>query len=89
MLLFYFIFTYSLLPSQTLRRASTTFYQSLHLEMARYISLARSVEFLLPPRVLGAMEPRFLVLEERRALDAFQRRHAGGGRPVLPTPAFS
>lgn len=77
-------------PLQTLRRASSAYYQTLHLEMARYVALARGVQFLLPPRILGVLDARTLAAEERRSLDAFQRRHpvSRHGAPQLAEPSF-
>ncbi|KAK4695552.1 hypothetical protein P7C70_g8531, partial [Phenoliferia sp. Uapishka_3] len=77
----------------TLRRASNTYYSALHLEMARYISLARGAGYLLPPRILGALDPRVLAAEERRQLEAYQRRTKGGSGSgpsphVLAKPVF-
>ncbi|KAL8280110.1 hypothetical protein RQP46_007440 [Phenoliferia psychrophenolica] len=74
----------------TLRRASASYYQGLHLEMARYVGLAREARFLLPPRILGTLDSRSLGPEERRSLDNFQRRQpARAGAPRIPDTPFS
>ncbi|KAM0747108.1 hypothetical protein T439DRAFT_329352 [Meredithblackwellia eburnea MCA 4105] len=75
----------------TLRRASTTYYAPLHLELARYINLARSSGFfLLPPRILGWIDPSTLCREERHSLDDYQRRKqvSHTGAPQLAAPSF-
>ncbi|GAA5889587.1 hypothetical protein JCM6882_007077 [Rhodosporidiobolus microsporus] len=52
----------------TLRRASLVYYQSLHLEMSRYISLARSAHFNLGARILACLDRRFLSQQELMVL---------------------
>ncbi|GAA5839333.1 hypothetical protein JCM9279_005909 [Rhodotorula babjevae] len=64
----------------TLRRASLVFYQTLHLEMSRYISLARSAHFNLGPRILACLDRRFLSAEERLVLRQADERRAGAAR---------
>jgi hypothetical protein len=70
---------------QTLRRASLVYYQSLHLEMSRYLALARSARFNLGPRILGCLDARTLGPEERMVLQQAQRRQAtsGTGAPQI------
>ncbi|BGP25721.1 GTPase binding protein Rid1 [Rhodotorula toruloides] len=58
----------------TLRRASLVYYQSLHLEMSRYISLARSARFNLGPRILACLDRRFLRPEEQMVLREAERK---------------
>ncbi|KAI5481888.1 hypothetical protein MNV49_000165 [Pseudohyphozyma bogoriensis] len=60
-----------------LRRASQTYYQNLHLELARYLSLARSVRFNLGPRVLSCLDPSTLSEPELRVIRAFEIRNRG------------
>ncbi|BGP33256.1 hypothetical protein JCM10296v2_005050 [Rhodotorula toruloides] len=59
----------------TLRRASLVYYQSLHLEMSRYISLARSARFNLGPRILACLDRRFLRPEEQMVLREAERKN--------------
>lgn len=63
-----------------MRRASLVFYQTLHLEMSRYISLARSAHFNLGPRILACLDRRFLSAEERLVLRQADERRAGASR---------
>ncbi|GAA5987241.1 hypothetical protein JCM10908_001874 [Rhodotorula pacifica] len=74
----------------TLRRASLVYYQSLHLEMSRYISLARSAHFNLGPRILACLDRRFLRPEEQMVLLQAERKpHATRtGAPQLGEVAF-
>ncbi|BGP17556.1 hypothetical protein JCM10213_004097 [Rhodosporidiobolus nylandii] len=58
----------------TLRRASLVYYQSLHLEMSRYISLARSARFNLGARILQCLDRRFLSREELMVLQQVEQR---------------
>ncbi|BGP49355.1 hypothetical protein JCM10450v2_005243 [Rhodotorula kratochvilovae] len=58
----------------TLRRASLVYYQSLHLEMSRYISLARAARFNLGPRILACVDRRFLRPEEHLVLRQAEER---------------
>ncbi|GAA5929946.1 uncharacterized protein JCM15063_004674 [Sporobolomyces koalae] len=58
----------------TLRRASLVYYQSLHLEMSRYISLARSARFNLGPRILSCLDRRFLRQEELMVVHMMEQR---------------
>ncbi|GAA6028804.1 hypothetical protein JCM8097_007404 [Rhodosporidiobolus ruineniae] len=68
----------------TLRRASLVYYQSLHLEMSRYISLARSAQFNLGARILQCLDRRFLsaqevmVLQQVEEAQRRQQRQASG-----------
>ncbi|GAA5922817.1 hypothetical protein JCM3775_006146 [Rhodotorula graminis] len=64
----------------TLRRASLVYYQTLHLEMSRYIALARSAHFNLGPRILACVDRRFLSAEERLVLRQAAERRAGASR---------
>ncbi|GAA5908120.1 hypothetical protein JCM8208_003695 [Rhodotorula glutinis] len=64
----------------TLRRASLVYYQTLHLEMSRYISLARSAHFNLGPRILASVDRRFLSAEERLVLRQADERRAAAAR---------
>jgi hypothetical protein len=61
------------------------YYQSLHLEMSRYISLARSARFNLGPRILACLDRRFLRPEEQMVLlEAERRNHqTRSGAPQL------
>lgn len=88
----------SLTDPQTLRRASLVYYQSLHLEMSRYISLARSAGFNLGPRILACLDVRTLGREEQMVLSMFKNREAEtarqrsrtvGGAPQLGDVNFS
>ncbi|GAA5948889.1 hypothetical protein JCM3765_003942 [Sporobolomyces pararoseus] len=58
----------------TLRRASLVYYQSLHLEMSRYIALARSARFNLGPRILSCLDRRFLRQEELMVVHMMEQR---------------
>ncbi|GAA5896035.1 uncharacterized protein JCM6883_001693 [Sporobolomyces salmoneus] len=58
----------------TLRRASLVYYQSLHLEMSRYISLARAARFNLGPRILSCLDRRFLRQEELMVVHMMEQR---------------
>ncbi|GAA5952099.1 hypothetical protein JCM21900_006250 [Sporobolomyces salmonicolor] len=58
----------------TLRRASLVYYQSLHLEMSRYISLARSAQFNLGPRILACLDRRSLSRQELMVLQMVEQR---------------
>ncbi|GAA6059961.1 hypothetical protein JCM10212_001310 [Sporobolomyces blumeae] len=58
----------------TLRRASLVYYQSLHLEMSRYISLARSARFNLGPRILSCLDRRSLRPEELLVVQMAEQR---------------
>ncbi|KAM0791720.1 hypothetical protein ACM66B_003989 [Microbotryomycetes sp. NB124-2] len=60
----------------TLRRASTTYYPMLHLELSRYVALARSVRFNLGPRILSCIDARSLRPEERMVVQVAQQRAA-------------
>ncbi|GAA6052966.1 hypothetical protein JCM3770_001152 [Rhodotorula araucariae] len=61
----------------TLRRASLVYYQTLHLEMSRYISLARAAHFNLGARILACVDRRSLRPEEHLVLrQAEERRGA-------------
>lgn len=42
---------------QASRKASTTYYPNLHLELARYCSLAIAAEYALPQQILRLVEP--------------------------------
>ncbi|KAK4054982.1 hypothetical protein OIO90_003323 [Microbotryomycetes sp. JL221] len=72
----------------TLRRASTTYYPALHLELSRYVYLARQVRFNLGPRVLSCLNFQVLRTEERmvvqlaqqRASQQQQQQHSSNGR---------
>ncbi|GAA5999718.1 uncharacterized protein JCM10292_003716 [Rhodotorula paludigena] len=68
----------------TLRRASLVYYQSLHLEMSRYISLARSADFNLGPRLLACLDRRTLRPEEQLVLREAERVQQK--RPVEGAP---
>ncbi|GAA6010045.1 hypothetical protein JCM10207_007534 [Rhodosporidiobolus poonsookiae] len=71
----------------TLRRASLVYYQSLHLEMSRYISLARAARFNLGARILACLDRRFLSREELMVLQEVERRsqgyHSRSGAPQI------
>ncbi|GAA5872921.1 hypothetical protein JCM3774_004877 [Rhodotorula dairenensis] len=69
----------------TLRRASLVYYQALHLEMSRYISLARGARFNLGPRILACLDRRFLRPEEQMVLHEAERKHhhSRSGAPQL------
>lgn len=69
---------------QALRRASLVYYQSLHLEMSRYISLARSADFNLGPRLLACLDRRTLRPEEQLVLREAERVQQK--RPVEGAP---
>ncbi|SCV73429.1 BQ2448_7355 [Microbotryum intermedium] len=59
----------------TLRRASLVYYPTLHLELSRYISLARSVRFNLGARVLACIDARTLSREEHYVLELARQHH--------------
>ncbi|ORY84625.1 hypothetical protein BCR35DRAFT_302919 [Leucosporidium creatinivorum] len=64
----------------TLRRASLVYYQSLHLEMSRYIALARSVGFNLGPRILACLDARSLGRQEQMVLQMAREREAAAAK---------
>ncbi|GAA5827370.1 hypothetical protein JCM11251_003784 [Rhodosporidiobolus azoricus] len=69
----------------TLRRASLVYYQSLHLEMSRYISLARSAHFNLGARILACLDRRFLSPQELMVLQQVEAQKRGfEGRTGAP-----
>ncbi|GAA5980792.1 hypothetical protein JCM11641_002653 [Rhodosporidiobolus odoratus] len=72
----------------TLRRASLVYYQTLHLEMSRYISLARSARFNLGARILGCLDRRFLSRQELMVLEQVERAtfQSRSGAPQLAAP---
>lgn len=87
MLLLTIVSALRLPSSQTLRRASLVYYQSLHLEMSRYIALARSAGFNLGPRILACLDPRTLGRQEQMVLqmarEREQRSKSANGAPQL------
>ncbi|GAA5875319.1 hypothetical protein JCM8547_003203 [Rhodosporidiobolus lusitaniae] len=70
----------------TLRRASVVYYQSLHLEMSRYISLARSAQFNLGARILACLDRRFLSPQELMVLQQVEQHNyrSRSGAPQIP-----
>ncbi|KAK4050623.1 hypothetical protein OIV83_003349 [Microbotryomycetes sp. JL201] len=64
----------------TLRRASTTYYPTLHLGLSRYVALARSVRFNLGPRILSCLDSRHLRPEERMVVQVAQQKAAAAAQ---------
>ncbi|SCZ95238.1 BZ3500_MvSof-1268-A1-R1_Chr11-2g03376 [Microbotryum saponariae] len=72
----------------TLRRASLVYYPTLHLELSRYISLARSVRFNLGSRVLACIDARTLSREEHYVLELARQHHQAQKKaPTSPSGA--
>ncbi|KDE04696.1 hypothetical protein MVLG_04919 [Microbotryum lychnidis-dioicae p1A1 Lamole] len=72
----------------TLRRASLVYYPTLHLELSRYISLARSVRFNLGARVLACIDARTLSREEHYVLELARQHHQAQKKaPTSPSGA--
>jgi len=64
---------------QTLRKASTTYYPSLHLELARYVSLLRAAS-------PNARLPHLIDKLVGSAPEEVRKRHAIGGWLPMPIP---
>ena len=64
------------------------YYQSLHLEMSRYIALARSARFNLGPRILSCLDRRFLRQEELMVVHMMEQREhqTRSGAPQIGSP---
>lgn len=72
---------------KTLRRSSQDYYAPLHLELARYVDLARKANFNLGPKILGFLDSRMLTEPERQVL-AQHARHQQKFLPLLAEMAF-
>lgn len=79
--------------SQTTRKASTTYYATLHLEIARYIASVYRARFELPwtlSRLIGPPPTSMLLGSKPNTgsprISAIKSRGIEGGAPSIPTP---
>lgn len=71
---------------QHLRRASLVYYGTLHLELSRYISLARSARFNLGPIILQRLDQGTLSRAEQAVVQAEKDRVAV--KQMMQSPAL-
>jgi hypothetical protein len=74
--------------AQTLRKASTVYYPHLHLELGRFIELARNVGYNLPPTTLRHLEAGSSSATPA-AKPSMHKRSATDGSPRLPELKFA
>ncbi|CAE6532960.1 unnamed protein product [Rhizoctonia solani] len=75
----------------TARKASTTYYPTLHLEIARYVQLTQEARFELPwtlARMVGNPPSGMMKPTEGRSGSSSRSGTPAGPRPPLPMPNF-